>query len=391
MRLNITRTNGNVPKTLPGQDHISGLVAYVDALPAGFEESPVHACSSLETAEKLGITSDEKASWEIRVLHYHLSEIYRINPAISLYVGLFVKPTGENYTFSEIKTMQNFAGGSLRQVGVYCGHKELSANDLIALQGIATTLQSQHRPLMIMYAPKVDSVTNLSTNLAGANKCNVSVLIAQAGSGLGADLFASDENKDKYTVSAIGIGLGLMSLAAVHQCIGWVEAFPTGVDLPAFSDGTLLRDLDNAFVDSLDTARYLFFVTYDGLTDSYFNDSHTMDSPESDYAYIENVRTMDKAVRGIRRALLPKLGGELYVDASTGQLQTYEVEYLTELAGKPLEDMQKAGELSGLSVEIDPDQNVLSTSEIEIVLKQVGVGIMRRINCKIGFAQSVNS
>lgn len=128
-------------------------------------------------------------------------------------------------------------------------------------------------------------------------------------------------------------------------------------------------------------------MTYDGFADSYFNDSHTMDDAVSDYAYIENVRTMDKAVRGIRKALLPKLGGELYVNAETGQLASYEVEYLTELANKPLEDMQKAGELSGMLVEIDPDQDVLSTSELEFVIKQVGVGVLRRIRCKIGFAK----
>ena len=112
-----------------------------------------------------------------------------------------------------------------------------------------------------------------------------------------------------------------------------------------------------------------------------------MDDAVSDYAYIENVRTMDKAVRGIRKALLPKLGGELYVNAETGQLASYEVEYLTELANKPLEDMQKAGELSGMLVEIDPDQDVLSTSELEFVIKQVGVGVLRRIRSKIGFAK----
>lgn len=181
--------------------------------------------------------------------------------------------------------------------------------------------------------------------------------------------------------------LGITSKAAVHQSIASVEKFPTGIDLPAFGDGTLLRDLDTAIVENLDVSRYLFFVTYDGFADSYFNDSHTMDDAVSDYAYIENVRTMDKAVRGIRKALLPKLGGELYVNAETGQLASYEVEYLTELANKPLEDMQKAGELSGMLVEIDPDQDVLSTSELEFVIKQVGVGVLRRIRCKIGFAK----
>lgn len=385
------RTNGNIPKTLAGQDHISGFVAYVTTLPTGFSESArIQPCSSIETAEKLGITNDEGAAWEIRLLHYHLSEVYRLNPGISLYVGLFAKPTGSNYTFSEIKTMQNYAGGALRQVAVWCGHKELTAGDLTALQGIATYLQEYDRPLSIGYAPKVTAVTSMTTSLAGAGKCNVSVIIGQAGKGVGADLYADAANTGKSSGSGVGVWLGITSKAAVHQSIASVENFPTGVDLPAFGDGTLLRDLDTAIVESLDTSRFLFFVTYDGFADSYFNDSHTMDDATSDYAMIENVRTMDKAVRGIRKALLPKLGGTLYVDAETGQLASYEVEYLTTIANKPLEDMQKAGELSGLKVEIDPNQDVLSTSELEFVITQVGVGVLRRIKCKIGFAKSLN-
>ena len=385
------RTNGNIPKTLAGQDHISGFVAYVTTLPTGFSESArIQPCSSIETAEKLGITNDEGAAWEIRMLHYHLSEVYRLNPGISLYVGLFSKPTGSNYTFSEIKTMQNYAGGALRQVAVWCGHKELAAGDLTALQGIATYLQEYDRPLSIGYAPKVTAVTSMTASLAGAGKCNVSVIIGQAGKGVGADLYTDAANTGKSSVSGVGVWLGITSKAAVHQSIASVENFPTGVDLPAFGDGTLLRDLDTAIVESLDTSRFLFFVTYDGYADSYFNDSHTMDDATSDYAMIENVRTMDKAVRGIRKALLPKLGGTLYVDAETGQLASYEVEYLTTIANKPLEDMQKAGELSGLKVEIDPNQDVLSTSELEFVITQVGVGVLRRIKCKIGFAKSLN-
>lgn len=389
--ITFVRTNGNIPKTIAGQDHISGFLAYVTTLPSGFSETNrIQACSSIETAEKLGITSDEGTEWEIRVLHYHLNQIFRLNPGVSLYVGLFAKPTGENYTFSEIKTLQNYAGGSLRQVAVWCGHKELAAADLTALQGMATTLQEADRPLSILYAPKVASVTELETTLAGAGKCNVSVVIGQDGQGIAADLYTAEANADKVSVSGIGIALGILSKAAVHQSIAWVEKFPTGIELPAFGDGTLLRDLDTAIIESLDTARYLFFVTYDGFTDAYFNDSHTMDDATSDYAMIENVRTMDKAVRGIRKALLPKLGGSLYVDSDTGQLATYEVEYLTTIAGQPLENMQKAGELSGLSVEIDPEQDVLSTSALEIVIKQVPVGVLRRIRCKIGFSKSVN-
>ena len=50
--LKFTRTNGNIPKKLAGEDHVSGLVIYSAALPSGFSESErIKAVSTIETAE----------------------------------------------------------------------------------------------------------------------------------------------------------------------------------------------------------------------------------------------------------------------------------------------------------------------------------------------------
>lgn len=387
-KLQFIRTNGNIPKTLPGEDHISGLVMYTATLPSGFSEAQrIQPVSTIETAEKLGITA-ESANWDIQVLHYHLGEIFRTNPGVSLYVGLFEKPES-TYTFAEIKQLQNYASGKIRQVGVYCGDVALKAEDITTLQGIADNLEAQDMPLSILYAPKIESVATLPSDIAGPNKKNVSVVIAQAGNGKGAELFTAATNTKKNSVTAIGTTLGILSSASVNESIAWVKRFPTGIDIPAFANGTLYRDLDKAVIETLDSAGYIFFTTYSGFSGSYISDSHTMDAPASDYAYIESVRTIDKAVRGIRTYLLPELGGNLYIDPETGKLQPYSVHNLTGVANKALEDMEKAGELSGFSVEIDPDQNVLSTSTVEIVIKQVAVGIMRKVNVKIGFAEKI--
>lgn len=397
--LSINRQNGNVPKSLPGEDHITGLVIYMAAgdIPAGFKTERVQALSTIDAAEAAGIVdyttaadgTQTAAPWAVRVLHYHLSEIYRINPAVSLYVGIFEKPQGDNMTFAEIKTVQNFADGRIRQLGVWCGDRVPSGNDLTAIQGQAATLEAQGAELSVVYAPKVANVKQISTSLAGGGKCRVSVVIGQAGSGTGAELYKDKANAAKASVSGLGVVLGLISKAKVHQCIAWVKEFPTGISLPAFGDGTLLRDLDKALVEQLDTARYLFFVTQQGQSGSYMNDSHTMDSAISDYASIESVRTMDKGARGVRAYLIPELGGNVYVDADTGKLASYTVAHLETVAGHALEDMEKAGELSGYKAEIDPDQDVAASSTVDIVLKKVAVPVMRHVRIKIGFAKTV--
>jgi len=388
--LNIIRQNGNVPKTLPGEDHISGIMAYLPSaeVPASFKTERVQPLSTIEAAEAAGITADAE-SWGVRVLHYHLSEIYRLNPAVILYVGIFDRPSGA-YTFAEVKTMQNYAGGKLRQLGVWCGDKALEqGDDLTALQGVADNLEANSRELVIIYAPKVASVSGLSDKLAGGNKCRVSVVIGQAGSGVADELYRDKGNAGKSSVSGLGTVLGLVSRAKVHQSIAWVREFPTGINVPAFGDGTKLNALDPAVVQKLDAGRYLFFVTQEGQSGSYMNDSHNMDSAISDYAAIENVRTMDKAVRGIRTYLIPELGGNVYVDPESGKLASYTVKHLETVAGHALEDMERAGELSGYKVEIDPEQDVASTGTVEVVIKNVASPVMRHVRVKIGFAKSV--
>ena len=385
--LTIVRQNGNVPKSQDGQDHVSGFVAYLleADIPAAFKAEPVQAVSTIDKAEELGITADATA-WSVKMLHYQLEEVFRINPSITLYVGLFSKP--ESMTFQELKTVQNYAEGAIRQMAIWNGDTAPTADNIVKLEAVADSLDTENAPLSTLYAPLVSNYKNLPSNLA-TNNPRVSVVIAQAGSGTGAELYKSKDNKTKATVSAIGVALGTLSKAAVHQCIAWVKNFPSGISMPALGDGTLVRTIDKGELEKLDTNRYLFLNNVVGVAGSYWNDSHTMDSPTSDYAAIESVRTMDKAVRGIRTYLTPELGGNVYIDPNTGKLQSYTVSHLETTANIPLEEMEKAGELSGYKAEIDAEQDVLSTNTIEVTIKNVPVGVVRKFKVKIGFVKSL--
>ena len=389
--LEIKRQNGNVPKSLPGQDHVSGMIFYVNEadIPEDFKAEAVQAVSTIDAAEALGITSDA-TSWAARVMHYQLSEVFRINNGITLYVGIFTKPAA--HTFAELATVQNYADGAIRQFGIWDGLTELTKENVTLLQSQADALDLNNAPVSVGYAPSLQGgYQALPTDIAGAAP-RVSVIIAQPGgtNDTGALLFAEATNKTtKNAVSCIGVWLGHVSAAAVHESISWVKKFPSGISLPAFSDGTLVRSVDKAWLEKLDTARYLFLTPIVGVSGSYWNDSHNMDAAISDYNAIELVRTMDKACRGIRTYLTPELGGNVYIDANTGKLQSYTVAYLETVANKALEDMEKAGELSGYEAKIDPEQDVLSTSTVEVVIKNVPVGVIRKMKVKIGYVKSL--
>ena len=161
------------------------------------------------------------------------------------------------------------------------------------------------------------------------------------------------------------------------------------LDVPALADGTKLGSLTPAQVEALNGKGYIFLTQYAGNAGTYFNDSFTATAATSDFAYIENNRTIDKAIRELNRVLVPKISGPAYIDPDTGNLQTATVSAINALCEEPLDAMKRNGELSGYKVYINPRQRILQTSKLEVVLKIVPVGTMREIEVAIGFALSV--
>lgn len=399
-KLTFVRGEGGVPKSLPGEDHISGMLLYMpdgESLPSpetgvdGFTaDNPIKAISTTDMAKSMGIKPDA-TNWYHRVLYYHISEALAINPGISLYVGIYNEPSDPTTTppdFTELITLADYAGGRIRQVAMYRPSVEAATEDITTIQGVCETLRSQAKPLSVLYAANVSDVSSLAV-LRSAGNNYVSAVISQDGSGQGKDLYSDADNTNTESVTNIGEVLGMVSLASVHECIGWVQKFKSRIIEPALADGTLNRNAGSTVLEQLDSDGFLFLVTYPGISGCYMNDSHTLDEATSDYSTIEANRVMDKAERGIRVYLSPYLGAPIYVDAESGKLRTDTVKFLETLAGKQLEDMEADGELSGYKVEVDPEQDVLSTSTVEFVIKQVQVGVMRRMNVKIGYTTKI--
>ena len=319
----------------------------------------------------------------MNALHYHITEFFRMNPEGVLYV--MVKT--DTLAATDIATLQTFAGGNIRQVGVF----NTTMLAIADVQAACTALEEAHRPLSVVLTYNGGSVADLSTlksstaALAADGMCNVSLLI-----GCDADTALQAALGDFAFYGCIGACIGAISKAHVHESIAWVGNFPLGLKTPALFTGNLIRNIATSDLEALNGNRCIFPVIHAGDADNYFNDSHTLDVDSSDYAYIENVRTIDKACRGIRGKLLPWLNSPLRVDPSNGQLESGMVSFLETTAGEALEEMEKAGEISGYKVEIDQAQNVLATSALEIVIKKVPVGVMRKVTVKIGYTTSLS-
>ncbi len=390
--ITFNRQGGGLARQLPGEDHISALLVY--GQPALDKTLLIEA----EQLDSMGVTENTHP-----VLHYHVSEYFRINPGSKLYVQSIVDNDAQ---YTAIKQLQQFAEGKIRQIGIV-DFVTVFDNFTISTGTINTRLNELaglNMPISAVLSIHTITASNLLLlpDMHKSKYDRLSVSIGQDGAGRGN--YVSQKVGKK--VGIVGACLGAISRAKVHESIGWVakqnlvtESYPkilTGntilpreLDVPALIDGTLLGDLTPAQIQSINDKGYLFPIKHIGYAGSYFNDSFTCTALDSDYAYLENNRTIDKALRGVYVKLLPSVSGPIYIDPSSGNISPDAIASLEAIAAMALEQMQRDGELSGFKIFINPVQNVLATSKLQVTIKIVPVGVLREIVVNLGLAIQV--
>jgi hypothetical protein len=360
---------GGLGRTSAGEDHVSGILFDLTA-PSAYDGAAGKAYGDLDSVVADGMTEGHATYGEV---YYHAREFFRIAPGSTLWIFFEASYTD----------MNTLAEGRLRQVGVFF----TDFADITAVhQAGVTALTALHAPLQVLAGYQGPALTLGSVADQGANTApQVAVLLAGDGDADGAAL--ADDLSVPY-IPAVGAVLGAMAKAAVHESIAWVEKFNLSdgneLEVIRLADGN--NSPSNSTLSALNDKRYLVLRKHVGISGSYLNDSHTATDETGDFAYIESNRTIQKARREIRRFLLPQLNAPLTVDGDTGKLAPGSVRFFENLTARPLNQMQAAGEVSAFGVFVNPDQDVLSTSLLQVQVKIVPRGVARNITVLIGFS-----
>jgi Protein of unknown function (DUF2586) len=339
----------------------------------------------MSSTQFTGGVASKQAVW-----HYHISEFFRANQSGQLWVGFY--PVPSTYTFSEITLLQTAAAGDIRQIGIYKDGAAYNATDLTTIDSeIKTNNDATHKPLSALYAADLHSVSDITTiadlSLLSANKC--SSIIGQDGAGYGAFLYKTTGK----SITHLGIALGMLSKSAVSEDFGEPSKFniSDGIEnaVPAFANGKLLSDpsFTSNSLDVIDSKRHIFGQMYVGIAGTFFNENHCAITTASDYAFINDNRVIDKAIRGVYAALIPYLKAKLLKNAD-GTLAATTISFFQTVALKPLFQMardQDLGEVTKDDVYINPSQNVTATNTLIINIKLNENGIARNIQIPISF------
>ena len=373
----------------PNEDKISGLL-FFSTLPAGFSSSDrVKKVFQLQEAEDLGITV---ALFPVH--HYHISEYFRGNPEGELWVGIYAVPGG-SYTFAEIESMVKAAAGEIRQLGVYAGALTYASSQVTTIQGIINAIDGDaYKQFQVLYGANMEAITPVSGwstvgDLRALNAPDVRVVAAQDGSGVGAALYVSQSQ----SITCLGLAIGMLSRCRVNDSIGYPIEFnlSDGVEMevPALANNDQWDDLTPTALGGIKDDGYLIALKrIPDMGGTFFDRVPSAVPATSDYAFIENRRVVQKAIRYIRKALVPELNATLFLNAD-GTLRNDTVGYFQDKGQDQLDFMLADEEISAGKCLVNPAQNVLSTSTLVVTIKIVPTGIAEEIVVNIGLVTSL--
>jgi hypothetical protein len=166
---------------------------------------------------------------------------------------------------------------------------------------------------------------------------------------------------------------GLYSKSKVSQSIGEVSEFPLSNVLKLLPEGI------EPYIEMLDKAGFVTFREYIGLEGFYVTNARMFAPDGSDYQYAETVRTMNKAVREIRKQALFNMQMQLDPTDTEGSINL-----IKEFLEIPLERMADDDEIVSGRIIIPEGQDIIGTSKLKVKARAIPMAIMREIEVEFG-------
>lgn len=426
----MTDTDGNIGSSVTtSTEKVTGLLFDISKQTKFFTEGPglavkdllegnVIEINSMDDLDALGITpytGDNTKDLLFGIPYYHINHFFNIQGATG---RLFIAFADCSLNWDAIEDMQRVAHGMINQLGVWTEQSlwkltdpsaETYSIDLVTgLNSKAVALADENAPLSIVLSANSAVVSGSDGDIKQVDlnkipncRVNARYVTVLLGQGLDTDVTAMHlANEIATPVGNIGAALGCLALASVQESIAWVNKFNLVGYFPdiemGFGDVTINSEgqrtstlkyssLNKIQLDALDDKGYVFLCKYAGLESGvYFSKDQTCS--DGDYRTMARNRTINKSRRAVRNALLPYVNSPLKVDPSTGYLSAAKITTFQNIVTDILTTMQTNEEISGFSVTIDKNQNVLKNDTLVIKYSLVPVGVAARIEVIEGLA-----
>lgn len=372
--VNIAFQNGQLGITEPTADGICGLIPAGAVVVSSYQEhnGAAYLVNSLDCITKTGT---DALTYEM------IREFFDEAGEGALLWLLNAKPTS---SAAGVTNLQGLANGAIRTIGVAEPLAAASVQaDVTALQTAAEGLASgSFAPVLVIAGIKAPATIGNATALTGANRVAV---------------VCGNELTGDSTTDAL-----LDDAAAVGLLLGRIAKNPVEVSVARVSDGAV-KATDMAFgtapitkadASTLSTKGYIVPRTWVGKSGFFWSSDTLAAATTDDYGMIMRRRTIDKAYRISYKALLEEVGTQIPV-TSSGTIPTSVAKSIEAMVETALErGMTNQGNLgtdpdddtdNGIIVYVNPEQNVVSTSQLRVSVKVKPYGYAYYIEADLSF------
>ena len=375
-------------------DGVAGMILSGSVAPSGLPLNTAKKIYSIKEAEDLGIDAAYDTD---NVVHAHrnISEFYT-EGGNGLPLRIMVVANTE--TMEDIcdkasvnklgKKLLDDAGGEIRLLGIsrkpdhayvptYTkGLDDDAYNAVVKLNSLLGDYEALAIPVVgIIEGRDFRGDATALENLREASFNHVAVTVASGENAI------VDDVHDKS--ASIGLVLGRLARDPVMRKASRKKSGSVSVVQAYLSDGSKVDEF--AALGDVHDRGYIAMRTFNGSTGFYFTGDPTATAETDDYKYIARRRVINKMVMLAYQVYVEEIDDEILVGADgkihPGLIKTWE----GNINNAVKEQMLSGNEISGFTAYIDPDQNVISTNKMEVVLRAVPVGYASDIEISIGF------
>lgn len=376
-KVTVLYSNGNL---LANVGDLDGVCAIMGTGAAGALIGVPKIVYSLADAEEQGFTLAAQPD-----MHRHLTEFYN---ELGADKELHIMVVADTMTLAQMLTNSNADGavkltnnapGKLRMLAVYRNPPALydGGDNFIDSDVTAAITASkvfgearlaELSPMRILIEGRVENPAAANT-LTPKNSTN-----PWAGVVLGGSL---DDGS-----ASVGLALGRLAKYGAHIKIGKVANGPLAIDQVYIGDD-LLKDV--AALATLHDAGFISFMTHPQKAGFFFGIDRMCSV--DDFYLLARGRVVDKAAVICAAVYAEQIEGEVDIEPGTGKIATYVVSDLENQIEQQI-NVAMADQISSVEAIIDPDQDVVNTSTLNVKLKIQPLGYKSFIEVTIGLSAS---
>ena len=383
----ITLGNGNIGSVSLSDDGVAALLLTGAAVEGKFTLNTHYVLSGTSGLTTLGITEANNPLIYKEVNAFYAqagdgAELHLLAVSEATTLTQMVAIAAD----SPIRKLLDPAAGRIRLVGL---NRTLPANyeatmngcvdgdvqtAVVAAQAIAQSYLGKIAPVCILVPAMkwTGAVANIYQPREGSQNM-VGVVLA------------SDGKVGTTQSAAIGMVLGRAAKIAVNVSVGRVADGAIAAAGAGYLMDGATPESHYADWEALHDAGFIFFRTYIGKGGYYLNDDATAAPTTDDYCQLCLTRVIQKAVLVCYKTYIDSILDNVSIDPETGKLPTAMAKYYESLLTNSINSNME-GEISGLTISIDPDQDLITTKKMDVVARITPTALLREIEVNLAFS-----